>query len=94
MGKVSEGTKPSEETCVFYLPHSSVERPDAETTKLRVVFDASAKNLAGESLNNVVYPGPKTQKDRFGILLSICLHCVILKADLLKMFNQTELDPG
>ena len=29
--------------CVFYMPHKSVIREDATTTKVRMVFDASAK---------------------------------------------------
>lgn len=42
----------------WYLPHFPVLRPDKETTKTRIVFDASAK-YDGRSLNDVIYQGPK-----------------------------------
>ena len=43
---------------VTYLPHHHVLRPDKEDTKLRVVFDASAKCKGSFSLNDVLDPGP------------------------------------
>ena len=42
---------------VTYLPHRAVIREDKHTTKVRVVFDASAKNI-GPSLNGCLYKGP------------------------------------
>ena len=41
-----------------YLPHRAVVRCDKETTKVRVVFDASAKSGNEPSLNNCLYAGP------------------------------------
>ena len=37
---------------VYYVPHHVVIRPERETTKYRVVFDASAKTENGVSLND------------------------------------------
>ena len=43
---------------VHYLPHHGVVREDKDTTKLRVVYDASSKS-SGPSLNECLYKGPK-----------------------------------
>ena len=51
----------------WYLPHFPVLGPDKETTKIRIVFDASAK-CQGISLNDAIYQGPKLQQDLFEVL--------------------------
>ena len=56
---------------VHYLPHHAVIRRDKETTKLRVVYDASARS-GGPSLNNCLYTGPKFNQNVFDILLRFC----------------------
>ncbi|XP_037931027.1 uncharacterized protein LOC119665847 [Teleopsis dalmanni] len=43
----------------FYMPHQAVIRDDHSTTKVRVVFDASAKTTNGKSLNEILHTGPK-----------------------------------
>ncbi|GFW25592.1 integrase catalytic domain-containing protein [Trichonephila clavipes] len=53
----SELSKPSSKC--FYLPHFGVVREQSETTKLRVVFDASAKTDSNLSLNDILHTGPK-----------------------------------
>jgi len=37
---------------VYFIPHHAVMKPDSLTTKLRVVFDTSAKTTTGASLND------------------------------------------
>ena len=42
-----------------FLPHHGVIRKDRDTTKLRIVFDGSAKsNLGSHSLNDCLEKGP------------------------------------
>ena len=53
---------------VHYLPHRPIVRDDKETTKIRIVFDASAK-CSGPSLNECLYPGPNQLSHIFDILL-------------------------
>ena len=43
----------------FYIPHRAVVRENAETTKLRIVYDASARESPNQpSLNDCLHPGP------------------------------------
>ena len=51
-----------------YVPHHAVVRRDKETTKIRVVFDASAVS-ASPSLNNCLYTGPSFCQGILEILL-------------------------
>ncbi|GFU21083.1 integrase catalytic domain-containing protein [Trichonephila clavipes] len=54
----SELSKPSSKR--FYFSHFGVIREQSETTKLRVVFDASAKTDSNLFLNDILHTGPKT----------------------------------
>ena len=51
-------------TSRWFLPHFPVLRPDKDTTKTRIVFDAAAK-FEGTSLNDQIYQGPQLQRDLF-----------------------------
>jgi Putative peptidase (DUF1758) len=54
----------------YYLPHHFVIKNDSTTTKLRVVFDGSAKSSSGVSLNDCLMVGPTIQDDLLSLLLS------------------------
>ena len=75
----------------FYLPHHCVTKEDSSTTKLRVVFDASAKTTTGYSLNDCLLVGPKCQDDLFNILIRFCMFKIAMSADVAKMYRQVEL---
>ena len=70
---------------VHYLPHHAVVREDKQTTKLRVVYDASAR-ADGPSLNDCFYTGPNFGQSILDILLRFRLHNVGLVGDVEKAF--------
>ena len=74
---------------VFYLPHHSVTKDSSTTSKLRVVFDASAKTSGGgPSLNDTLMTGPVIQDSLFNILSRFRVHQIALSADVAKMYRQ------
>ncbi|GFY76701.1 DUF1758 domain-containing protein, partial [Trichonephila inaurata madagascariensis] len=75
----------------YYLPHHAVLRDSSTTTKLRVVFDASAKSTTGYSLNDLLMVGPRVQRDVYPILLSFRTFQIAVCADLEKMFRQIKI---
>ncbi|XP_043262444.1 uncharacterized protein LOC122403155 [Colletes gigas] len=58
-----------ERTVGCYLPHHPVVKTDSITTKIRVVFDASARSSSGTSLNDILMVGPTIQDDLFAIIM-------------------------
>ncbi|MCP9261084.1 Pao retrotransposon peptidase family protein [Dirofilaria immitis] len=48
---------------IHYLPHHEVLTPGKSTTKLRIVYDASARLKGVKSLNDILYRGPITRPD-------------------------------
>lgn len=75
-----------------YLPHHAVIRDSSETTKLRVVFDASAKTTTKKSLNDIQYTGPVVQDNLFDILIRFRQHRFVLSGDIQKCYRQIMLD--
>ncbi|XP_075210146.1 uncharacterized protein LOC142317990 [Lycorma delicatula] len=73
---------------VFYLPHHAVFKETSLTTKLRVVFDGSAKSSNGLSLNDTLIIGPKVQQDLFSIILRFRVHNYVITSDITKMYRQ------
>ncbi|XP_049864837.1 uncharacterized protein LOC126366021 isoform X1 [Pectinophora gossypiella] len=78
----------SSEGHFYYIPHHGVLRPDSVTTPLRTVFDASAKDAAGVSLNDSLLPGPKLQKNIFDLLVRFRWHAVVFTGDIKQMYRQ------
>ena len=77
---------------VYYMPHKPVVRQDAVTTKVRMVFDASAKpNASSESINDCMYTGPALQPHIWDILVRARLMQNLILADIQKAFLQIEV---
>ncbi|XP_065082000.1 uncharacterized protein LOC135704456 [Ochlerotatus camptorhynchus] len=72
----------------YFLPHHAVYKESSSTTKIRVVFDASAKTTSGLSLNDALETGPTVQNDLITILLRFCCFPVAITADVPKMYRQ------
>ncbi|XP_076661018.1 uncharacterized protein LOC143364711 [Halictus rubicundus] len=77
----------------FYLPHHAVIKPSSSTTKVRVVFDGSAKSSTGISLNDTLLTGPTIQDDLFCHLLRFRMHPFVLTGDIEKMYRQFLVRP-
>lgn len=65
-----------------FLPHHNVMRPESTTTKLRVVFDASAKTFNNILLNEILSTGPSIQDSLFAILVRFRKHRYVMCADI------------
>ena len=89
---VADLQKPPRE--IFYLPMHAVRKEHSSTTKLRIVFDASAKSASGISLNDLLLVGPTVHSPLIDVLLRFRLHCVALTADVSKMYRAIELVPS
>ncbi|XP_073816682.1 uncharacterized protein [Musca autumnalis] len=74
-------------TQTFFLHHHCVRKEDSTTTKLRVVFDGSAKTTTGVSLNDVLSAGPTIQPKLFDTLLRFRFFKVALSGDICKMYR-------
>ena len=86
-GYISKVTPSKTEEKAWYLPHFAIVRP--ETTKTRVVFDASAK-FNGLSLNDVICQGPKLQRDIFDVMIRFS---VALVCDIAEMYLRIGISP-
>ncbi|XP_063834411.1 uncharacterized protein LOC135083637 [Ostrinia nubilalis] len=75
------------------IAHHCVIRPESNSTKLRVVFDASAKTGNGKSFNDIVYTGPKLQNNIVDIITALRLDGIVFTADISKMYRNIDLRP-
>ncbi|XP_068757909.1 uncharacterized protein [Montipora capricornis] len=77
---------------VFYIPHKPVKRETATTTKLRIVFDASAKPNGNRlSLNECLETGPPFQNLLWNVLVRNRLKPIALTADIKQAFLQVRI---
>lgn len=93
LGHMTKVQDDSQTNVCYYMPHHGVLKEDRTTTKLRVVFDASAVTTSGYSLNNIQMVGPTIQQDLFSILLRFRTHQIVISADIEKMYRQVLTKP-
>ena len=72
----------------------TVRKEDSTTTKLRVVFDASAKSSTGVSLNDCLLVRPTVHPSLVDVLLHFRTRRVALTTDVSKMYRAIELTPS
>ncbi len=78
---------------VYYMPSQIVVRENAETTKVRMVFDASSKEgKKGTSLNECLHIGPPMTPLLFDVLIRFRENNVPLVGDIQQAFLNVEID--
>ena len=85
--KVPENEAPPPE--VWYLPHFPIVKMSKSTTKVRIVFDCSAK-YQGMSLNDVIHAGPKLQRELFDVQIRFHRNPVALVCGIQEMYLHLE----
>ena len=74
-----------------YLPHREVTRADKPSTKLRIVYIASAKTKNGVILNDCLYKGPYMSPMLYNLFLKFQIHRIAITADIEKsLFTDTS----
>nr|XP_022921262.1 uncharacterized protein LOC111429551 [Onthophagus taurus] len=92
MTRLSLLKSPSEKS--YYIPHHCIVRPESLSTKLRVVFDASAITSNGISLNDNLLIGRKLQQDIVKILMSFRCFNYAFICDIKQMYRQILISPS
>ena len=72
---------------VWYLPHFPVVRMAKTTTKVRIVFDCSDR-FDGIPLNDVIYAGPKLQRELIHVLIHFRRNPVAVACDIKEMYRK------
>jgi len=77
-----------------YIPHHAILTPEKETTKIRIVYDASAKTKKSNlSLNECLHRGPVILEDLCGLIMRFRTKKIGMIADIEKAFLQVALQP-
>lgn len=72
----------------YVIPYHGIFKEHRESTKLRLVYDASCKTTTGKSLNDLQLVGEAIQGDLLAILLRFRQHRYVACADIEKMYRQ------
>ena len=76
---------------IYYLLMHAVMKESSTTTKLRVVFDASARTTTGYSLNDALMVGPTLYPDIIDDLLRFRSYPVAVTVDISKIYRAVGL---
>ncbi|XP_046557263.1 uncharacterized protein LOC124266512 [Haliotis rubra] len=87
--KIPEGQLSAESQRIWYLPHHGIYHPK-KPTKIRVVFDCSAK-YEGTSLNDRLLQGPDLTNSLIGVLTRFRAERIAFMADIESMFYQVKV---
>ena len=85
------GDEPVELGNVHYLPHAPIVRDDRDTTKLREVFDGSAKVKDGICINDDLETGPNMLPKILDIIVRSRCYKFLLVSDIKSAFHQIFL---
>ena len=76
----------------FYIPHKAVIKESSETTKMRVVYDASSRaDPSAPSLNDCLNPGPTLQNKLWDVLIQQRAFPVMVSSDIRQAFLQIRV---
>ncbi|XP_063386868.1 uncharacterized protein LOC134672845 [Cydia fagiglandana] len=76
-----------------YLPYHAVIKEEKETTKTRIVYNASSKGSNGVSLNDELLVGPHLQEDMRNLVMRWRMRRVAMISDIKKMYLQILMSP-
>ncbi len=77
----------------YYIPHHIVCKLSSSTSKYRVVFNASAIDNSGTSLNDCLLTGPTLQPELFDTIVKFRSHRIGFCADIEMMYRQIWIHP-
>jgi len=89
LGHISIATEPGD----YFIPQHPVLKSNCTLSKIRVVFDGSAKAASQMSFNQCLYAGPKLQLDIVDILFRFRIHKFVFTTDVCKMYRQILVFP-
>lgn len=75
----------------YFLPHHGILREASQTTKLRAVFNGSAKAANNKSINDYLLPGLNLLPDLSEILLRWRKYAYVFVSDIKQMFRQIRV---
>ena len=79
---------------ITYIPHQAVIRENTQITKLKIVYDTSAKPTKGsKSMNDCLHTGPSLTPLLYDVLLRSRMYPILLIGDIYQAFLQIEIDP-